>query len=81
MTSAILIALLITAVLPSLIRFYRLESNNQGSVTGSKLREIKRWLQYHSPEKKKLGLLRFSTNGRTLMYKISCLSPRLREIS
>ena len=53
MTSAILIALLITAVLPSLIRFYRLESNNQGSVTGSKLREIKRWLQYHSPEKKK----------------------------
>ena len=54
MTSAILIALLITAVLPSLIRFYRLESNNQGSVTGSKLREIKRWLQYHSPEKKKI---------------------------
>ena len=50
MTSAILIALLITAVLPS-IRF-SLESNNQGSVTGSKLREIKRWLQYHSPEKK-----------------------------
>ena len=72
MTSAILIALLITAVLPSIFRF---------SVTGSKLREIKRWLQYHSPEKKKLGLLRFSTNGRTLMYKISCLSPRLREIS
>ena len=79
MTSAILIALLITAVLPS-IRF-SLESNNQGSVTGSKLREIKRWLQYHSPGKKKIGLLRFSTNGRTLMYKISCLSPRLREIS
>ena len=51
MTSAILIALLITAVLPS-IRF-SLESNNQGSVTGSKLREIKRWLQYHSPGKKK----------------------------
>ena len=51
MTSAILIALLITAVLPS-IRF-SLGSNNQGSVTGSKLREIKRWLQYHSPEKKK----------------------------
>ena len=50
MTSAILIALLITAVLPS-IRF-SLESNNQGSVTGSKLREIKRWLQYHSPGKK-----------------------------
>ena len=50
MTSAILIALLITAVLPS-IRF-SLEYNNQGSVTGSKLREIKRWLQYHSPEKK-----------------------------
>ena len=78
MTSASLIALLITAVLPS-IRF-SLESNNQGSVTGSKLREIKCWLQYHSPEKK-IGLLRFSTNGRTLMYKISCLSPRLREIS
>ena len=78
MTSAILIALLITAVLPS-IRF-SLESNNQGSVTGSKLREIKCWLQYDSPEKK-IGLLRFSTNGRTLMYKISCLSPRLREIS
>ena len=51
MTSASLIALLITAVLPSIP--FSLESNNQGSVTGSKLREIKRWLQYHSPEKKK----------------------------